>query len=82
MTINYYIGEYNYIRIFSKQFVKNNKNNCKIIINGKEREICEYIDKNELKTKDNMLKIKLREIKSITDMSYMFFECRRLISIF
>ena len=82
MTINYSIGDYNYIRIFSKKFVKNNKKNCKIIINGeKESELCEYIDKDLLKSKTNILEIKLREIKSITDMSYMFLECRRLLFI-
>ena len=81
MTIYYNVGDYNYIRIFSKHFVENNKNNCKIVIKGKESELCEYIDKNEIETKDNTLEIKLREIKSITDMSYMFFECRRLYYI-
>ena len=81
MTISYSIGDYNYIRIFSKQFVENNKKNCKIVINGKERELCEYIDKNELETKGQILEIKLKEIKTITDMSYMFFECRRLLFI-
>ena len=79
MTINYSIGDYEYIRIFSKKFVENNKNNCKIIVNGKdEMDLCEYIDKNSLNTKNKILEIKLIEKKTITDMSYMFLDCRRL----
>ena len=81
MTIIYSIGDYEFIRIFSKKFVENNRNNCKIIINEKEQEITEYINKYEINTKDNLLQVKLKEINTIFDMSYMFFECRRLIMI-
>ena len=82
MTINYSIGDYEYIRIFSKKFVENNKNNCKIIVNGKDEiDLCEYIDKNNLKSKNKTLEIKLIEKKTITDMSYMFLDCRRLTFI-
>ena len=44
MTIIYEVEDYNKtIRIFGENFVKNNKNNCKLIINGKEQEIAEYL---------------------------------------
>ena len=81
MTLIYLAGDYDYIRIFSKKFIENNKDNCIIIINGKEYEICEYIDKTKIKIYNNILKVKLREIKPISNMSYIFFECRRLISL-
>ena len=82
MTINYNVRDYDYIRIFSKKFVDNNKNNCKMVINGKEEMgICEYINKNDLQTNSKSLEIKIKEIKTIYDMSYMFFECRRLTFI-
>ena len=35
---------------------------------------------NEIKIENNQLKIKLIEIKHITDMSYMFYNCISLIS--
>ena len=37
------------IRIFGKEFVKNNKNNCYLLINNKKYEICEYYKLNEKK---------------------------------
>ena len=81
INLIYTTGDYEYIRIFSKKFVENNKENCKIIINGKELEICEYIDRTKMIINNNILKVKLKEIKPIINMSYMFFECRRLISL-
>ena len=64
------------IKIFGKNFMENNKKNCKIIIENKEQEISEYIN-----VKENLrnLKIKLKEIKTITDMSSMFSNCKSLI---
>ena len=44
MTLIYSVGDYEYIRIFSKKFIENNIENCKMIINKKDMEICEYID--------------------------------------
>ena len=81
MNIFYEIKVENKIKIFGKNFVDNNRNNCKIIINNKERKICEYLNINENMRKNDKLKIKLKEIKTITDMSYMFCGCSSLISI-
>ena len=82
MTISYNVGDYEYIRIFSKKFVENNKNNCLITINGKkEIELCEYIDKKDLKQDEKILNVTLKEIRTMHDLSYMFFECRRLLFI-
>ena len=66
------------IRIFGKKFVINNKNNCKIKINNIEQNITEYYcnEKNE-----NEFIIKLSIINEIKDMSYMFDECKNLLSI-
>ena len=58
----------NEIRIFGKEFVKNNKNICKIEIKGKEQELQEKYRTNNY----NILEIKLIGIKDITDMSYIF----------
>ena len=65
------------IKIFGKEFVKNNKNKCKIIINNKETEL---IEKYNIKDNNkNKLEIKLIGIDNITDMSYMFCECSSLL---
>ena len=80
MTIEYSVGDYDYVRIFSKKFVENNKDKCIITLNGNEIEMCESLNKNEFKL-NQKFQIKLKEIKPIVDMSYMFFECRRLKSI-
>ena len=48
ITIIYKIPkDKNRIKLFGKIFIKNNKNNCKIIINSKVQEIIEFIDINE-----------------------------------
>ena len=73
MIIIYKIKQDKYeIKLFGKKFIENNKNNCKIIIDNKDQDLIEYlkINKNE-----RILKIKLKEIKAITNMSYMFYEC-------
>ena len=65
------------IRIFGKNFVKNNKNKCKIIIDGKEYELIEEINiKNE-----ETIEIKLIDISKIIDMSYMFDGCSSLSNL-
>ena len=72
----------NVFRIFGKEFVKNNKKNCRIIYNNKIYELKEYfedIDK-EYKNK-NIINLKLIIINNIIDMSNMFSECYHLLSI-
>ena len=67
------------LKIFGSEFVKNNKNNCKIIYENKEYELQEYINiKNNKKEK---IEIKLKGINKVTDMSYMFYECQSLSSL-
>ena len=78
MIIEYIIKKKNRIKLFGELFIKNNKNNCKIIIENKEQEIVEYLNVNE---NDKILKIKLKEIKIITNMSYMFSDCESLKSL-
>ena len=73
IIINYDIKDKNEIEIFSEDFVKNNKDNCRIIIEGKEQElIAKYEIKNLKNKKDNILSIKLKVIKTITNMDFMF----------
>ena len=74
MTIIYKIPkDSKRIKLFGREFIENNINNCKIII---EQEFKEYIDIN-----DEKLEIKIKEIKTITNMSYMFDGCNSLLSL-
>ena len=83
MTIIYKLGDFdNEIKLFGEEFVKKNKEKCVLIIDGKEKELCEVIDTNDLSCiKKNILKIKLKEINTITDMSYMFSKCPTLVDL-
>ena len=76
----YKTGNADRIKIVSKDFVKNNKDNCKIIINGEERELSEFIDISNMKNCGE-IEVKLKETKTITNMSYMFLDCYNLISL-
>jgi len=67
------------IKIFDNEFVKNNRNICRMIIDNKEYEITkEYFVKTYNK---NKLKITLKGINNVTNMSYMFYECSSLSSL-
>ena len=78
-NINENDKEYGYINIFGSEFVKNNKNICKMIIDNKEYEISEkYNIKNYNK---NKLEIKLKGNNNINDMSGMFYGCSSLSSL-
>ena len=82
LTIIYDINNINYdIKIFDDLFVSNNKNNCKLLIKGKEKDLCEHLTKNEININNSFLEIKLIETKKITSMKYMFFGCSKLLSI-
>ena len=67
------------IRIFGKNFVKNNKDICKLLIKGKEYELIEFI--NGKNNNNEFIEIILKGIKNITDMSCMFAGCSTLFSL-
>jgi len=71
-------GKYN-INIFGYEFVKNNNNICKLIIDNNEYKITPKY--NIRKYKKDILKIKLKGIDKITNMSYMFYNCSLLRSL-
>ena len=69
------------IKIFGENFVKTNKDLCKLYIYGEEYELCSYLDEKEIKLNRDILKIKLRGINNIIDLSGMFEECSTLRSL-
>jgi len=79
INIIYKIEDDKKVKIFGAEFVKNNKNICKIIYEDKEYELDEYFNiPNNIKDE---LKIKLSGINEITNMSFIFYECSSLLSI-
>ena len=70
----------NEIILFGKKFVEKNKDICKILVEGKEKELISVYSNERLKENENF-EIKLKGIKDIIDMSYMFYGCFSLFSI-
>ena len=79
-TIKYAIGKEDKIRIFGDKFVENNKNNFEMIINDKNYALNSFYNLNNEK-ENEILKIKLKQIKDITDISYMFCGCSLLTKL-
>jgi surface protein len=69
------------IRLFCGDFVKNNENNCYLLIDKKKHELCNYLILNEAQKRGNILEIKLIEYKPIINMGFMFFQCPSLVSL-
>ena len=70
------------VKMFGSNFVdNNNKQKCKIIYNNIEYELQEYLNDIDKKNINDKIIIKLKGIKNITDMSYMFGHCESLYSI-
>ena len=69
------------IRIFGDRFVKNNKNNYLMFINESKYDLNSFINLKEIKLKDSIFELKLKEIKDSTNISYMFNECNSLFSL-
>ena len=68
-------------RVFGNTFVKNNKNKCKIIVNGHLEELKEFINNKYINNK-NLVKIKLISLENIDDLSEMFLNCQYLTKIY
>ena len=69
------------LEIFGKIFVEKNRDNFQIIINGKNLELKQSLNIEELEIKYDIVEIKLKQLKNTTDISYMFSNCKNLISI-
>ena len=71
------------IKIFGKDFVKNNKNKCEIIINYKSNVLMQGLieEYNIENYRKNKLEIKLIFIDNITNLSFMFDGCSALSNL-
>ena len=68
------------IKIFGKNFVKNNKKICQIIVGDNEFELTEYFEL-ENYANNNILQIKLIGFNNIINIEYMFSGCSSLKSL-
>ena len=68
------------IRIFGNEFVKNNKNKLRLIINGIHKELKESINIKDIYNK-NRIRVKIIEIKKISNLSNMFAGCNNITKI-
>ena len=86
ITIKYLLGNPRRIKLFGKKFVENNKGLCKLKINEKEMELCEFYElekKEDIKKIDKLkawkeMEINLIGFNNITNMSNMFNGCKFL----
>ena len=70
------------VNILGKEFIKRNKNKCKIIYKSKIYELKEHFEDIDINyNHKDLIKLKLVFIHNIIDMSYMFYNCASLISL-
>ena len=82
INLIYKVKDKKEVQIFGKYFVERNKNNCKLIIEGQEQELKETHSFGYFfGTSQDLLKIKLKGITNITNMSCMFSHCSSLLSL-
>ena len=82
MTIFYKIDKNeDEIKIFGSDFVNINENNCYLLIGDQQKKLCERYYLNKKEKNEIILKIKLIETNTITNMSNMFYYCTSLISL-
>ena len=79
-------GKDDKIQIFGELFVKNNKNNFKLILdkrNNREYELFAFYDLKKFSKYiiNRTIEIELKQINEVTDLSMMFQGCRDLISL-
>ena len=79
ITLRYKNSNYDSIRIFGDIFVRNNIDNCKIVVEDKEYNLCCKMNKSKMKIIGNEYEIKLKIIEDLTDLSYMFHLCNSLL---
>jgi len=73
---NYIDGKEGIFNIFGEKFVKNNKNNIDLIINGIKEELVKGY---KLKNGENKIEIIIKN--KITNLEYMFYNCTKLKNI-
>ena len=74
----------NKVKIFGEKFVRNNIDKIEILYKNKTNKLAEYLKVEEEEENNlvyKLIKIKLKGISNVTNMSYMFYNCESLISL-
>ena len=79
IEILYFNKDEKEIRIFGDKFVENNRSKCKIIVDGKMKDLCTHLTNKSVKIENYSFSIKLVIFYPFTDLSYMFSECSYLL---
>jgi surface protein len=74
--VKYYTHSEGIYDIFGTNFVNNNKNNIELIINGKKSQLT---DNYRLSKGENVIKLIINN--DLTNLEYMFYECKNLVNI-
>ena len=69
------------IRIFGDEFVEKNKNNFQMIIDEEIYDLDNILYTKNFEIKNEILELKLKEIKNATNLEFMFSKCTSLISV-
>ena len=81
IILRYKIENNDRIRLFGDFFVLNNKDKLEIIFNEKSYGLDSFFILSDKNIKSNILEIKLKPIKNLRNLSFMFAECSNLIEI-
>ena len=82
INLIYKVKDLKNVQLFGEYFVEKNKNNCNLIIEGKEQELKQYYSFGYFfGTDKEYFELKLNGITNITNMSYMFNGCKALVSL-
>ena len=81
IILKYKIENNDKIRLFGDFFVLNNKDKLEIIINEKTYELDSFFILSDKNIKSDILEVKLKLIKNMRNLSFMFDECSNLIEI-
>ena len=79
--LEYKASNDNQIRLFGSGFADRNKYKCKIIYNEKEYDLMKCFTFDNNYNHNDSIKIQLRINNNITDISYLFFKCKKFLSI-
>ena len=80
ITIIYEINKNeNFVKIFDEDFVKAKKDFCKILYEGKEYELQENFNVENINKNSKLLEIKLKITKKIISFYGMFYQCTSLL---
>ena len=81
IILKYKINNNDKIRIFGDFFVLNNKDKLEMVINEKTYDLDSFFILKDKNIKSDILEIKLKQIKNLRNLSFMFSECSNLIEI-